>query len=926
MFTLPTLNDPDVDTLSCNLSATPLSTLTVSVLFDTGALQGSYVSRRVGAWIRGNAAQEATPQWKMEDSAYLRRSAAASQDSNAEVSVEELWSRGIPSILAVNETPLTCYGTVYADLKCIDQLITIKDPMIFDIKNVRFTVLDIPFDVIVGRPTMAQYKLFSRLEHHFMQMRQTPKQAHNLEEIVALRAFALGTPNASVKSIEELMTFEDVAGMELPEVADAPWDVQPGSEEDPVSLVQIAGSPALQARLKALLRKYSHVLCSSVAPIEADVSPLVLKVDKKEWDSPRNRGPARVQSVQKQRALDAEIAKLLALDVIEPSHASSYSHPHLVPKASVDPTAPPAYRLCIDFRRVNAATQSQERWPLPNIHQALAELGQLKPRFFAKLDMTSGYHQTALATDSRPYTAFITAHGMYQWKRTPMGISGAGSYFQRVLASEVFNGLVNIIMMLYIDDVCVIGRDEDDYMKNLETVFQRMSAKRITLNPRKCHLGLQEVEYVGHVLDATGVTFSPEKIVKVLDFVRPQSQQGLKKFVGLVNYFRTHIKNCSITMAPLNAMLKDYSKRKGLQWTTEADAAFHKLKADLAFCPKLFFDDWESPVVLETDASDKGVGAYLYQRREGEDGQVTQYPVAILSQAFTDQQRRWHTAEKEAYAVFWAITKLRHLLLDRPFLIRTDHMNLTYIDTGTSDKIKRWKLALQEYQFKIEHVEGPKNIVADPLSRLIAVTVLSSPQNPTDEQATTLRLQTQRVATPPVEGVYFLGRGPIDRSIPSHKSESQAAEAAAEEDGTETESHSRDGHRGAGASQPRRRERDSDSHSRDGQKGEGASLPSRRERDELRHFRDDNEGRGASRPLRLPEIDDEDHSRDGSKGRGASRPRRRKRGPLRNSNKRRKTDGVSLQVLSDDEGGTEPSVVPVSYRPAMRATHHISAS
>ena len=362
-------------------------------------------------------------------------------------------------------------------------------------------------------------------------------------------------------------------------------------------------------------------------------------------------------------------------------------------------------------------------------------------------------------------------------------------------------------MMLYLDDVCVIGRDEDDYVKNLETVFKRLSAKRITLNPRKCHLGLQEVEYVGHVLDATGVTFSPEKIVKVLDFVRPHSQQGLKKFVGLVNYFRTHIRNCSITMAPLNAMLTDYSKRKGLQWTPEADSAFHKLKADLAFCPKLFFDDWESEVVLETDASDKGVGAYLYQRRQSTSGKLSQYPVALLSQAFTDQQRRWHTAEKEAYAVFWAITKLRHLLLDRPFLIRTDHLNLTYIDTGTSDKIKRWKLALQEYQFKIEHVEGPKNIIADPLSRLIAVTVLSIPKDPTTDQALTLRLQTQRV-TPPIEGVYFLGRGPADPSIPS-PSESQAEDAAAEDVETETDSHSHDG-QGRGASQPRRRERDRD--------------------------------------------------------------------------------------------------------------------
>ena len=364
--------------------------------------------------------------------------------------------------------------------------------------------------------------------------------------------------------------------------------------------------------------------------------------------------------------------------------------------------------------------------------------------------MTSGYHQAPITPASQPLTAFITAHGVYQWKRVPMGIKGAVSYFQRVLASVVFAGLVYIIMMLYIDDVCVIGRDEDDYMQNLEDVFARLHKHNITLNPRKCFFGLQQVEFVGHVLDAEGLSFSPEKIVKVLDFVRPATQHGLKQYVGLINYFRLHIQNAGDKMKPLNAMLIDYTKSKGLRWTEEADTAFHQLKAALAYCPKLFFMDWDSPVVLETDASDNGVGAYLYQLRTV-DNVESQYPVSLISQAFTEQQGRWHTAEKEAYGVFWAITKLRHLLLDRKFLIRTDHKNLTYIDAGTSDKVRRWKLALQEYQFKIEHVRGPKNIIADTLSRLIAITVLSIPRrdNPTDESISWTRT-SRSIDTVPV--------------------------------------------------------------------------------------------------------------------------------------------------------------------------------
>jgi hypothetical protein len=93
----------------------------------------------------------------------------------------------------------------------------------------------------------------------------------------------------------------------------------------------------------------------------------------------------------------------------------------------------------------------------------------------------------------------------------------------------------------------------------------------------------------------------------------------------------------------------------------------------------------------------------------------------FLSKALNKTERRWSTYEKEGYAIFYSLMKMEHLLRDTHFLLRTDHKNLTFINTDLREKVKRWKLAIQHYDFHIEHIEGEKNIEADGFSRIITI-------------------------------------------------------------------------------------------------------------------------------------------------------------------------------------------------------------
>jgi len=174
---------------------------------------------------------------------------------------------------------------------------------------------------------------------------------------------------------------------------------------------------------------------------------------------------------------------------------------------------------------------------------------------FGLLDFTAGYHQIPLAKASRALTAFSAVGGLYQWTRVAMGLKGAGPYFQRSMSNTVPAGLVYRICELYIDDVLIHGKDPETFLANVGKVFERLREFNVAVNPKNAKLGLAEVEYVGHVVSATGTSFTEEKCLKVLKFPLPETQKNLLQFTGLANYFRDHVPNMTEMVQPLRKLI-----------------------------------------------------------------------------------------------------------------------------------------------------------------------------------------------------------------------------------------------------------------------------------------------------------------------------------------------------------------------------------
>lgn len=697
--------------------------LIVDTLLDTGALQGNYLSEELAAWLID---QGAVPV------------------HNGAVSIQ----------LAVKNSSTTSTCSLVFNVTFINESNGLPET-IFGLKA---RILDSQHDLIIGRPVIRLHSLCDKIpsffklndssapvvsqsrlseishahSHPFCISGDTVKRSEGI--LRAIREREIQRPPLAdqqlcvigeIKAKQELI--DTAPDLDHVKWADNPFDVSIDSDPinvlsdiDITSIIELHGTPTLQVKLRDLCKRYSDIFSVSVRSNPAQIPPMELKVDNSKWKSNKNRGPPRPQSRDKQKEIAKQVNNYLKLGVIKPVNAEEYSQVHLVPK----PT-PNEWRFCLDFVRLNDCTDGVEGWPIPNIKHMLDRIGERKSRIFGVMDMTSGYHQAPISASSQILTAFICFMGIFCWLRVPMGLKNAASYFQRVMATVVLIGLIYLICELYIDDILVFGKDEDDFIENLEKVFKRLRQYNVTLNPRKCRFGMDKVEYVGHVISFEGITFSDEKRVKVLDFPLPSTQKDLQAFLGLVNYFRDHVPDMTGLVKPLRVLIDPKKKNQRLTWTDIASDNFFKVRDIVANCPALYFVDENAPIIVMTDASDYGIGAYIYQLIDNKER-----PIIFYSSALSGAELNWSTIEKEGYAIFATLTKFSHLLRDNKFLLRTDHMNLTYINLGASQKVQRWKLALQEFDFDIEHVAGKLNVVADAFSRLV---VNNQPTKPNSE-------------------------------------------------------------------------------------------------------------------------------------------------------------------------------------------------
>ena len=408
----------------------------------------------------------------------------------------------------------------------------------------------------------------------------------------------------------------------------------------------------------------------------------------------------------KRKVVEENVEQMLKDGIIRPSHSPWASPITLVPKKDG------SMRFCVDYRRLNAVTK-KDAYPLPRTQEVFDQLRGAE--VFSTLDLKSGYWQMPMSETSKEKTAFTCHLGLFEFNRLPFGLTNAPAMFQRAIAS-VLTGLIGRCVMLYIDDIVVFSKTEEEHAKHLREVLQRLRKTGLQLKLSKCSFGKREIDLLGHRVDAVGIKPLPERVEAVKRMAPPRNTREVRSFLGFVGYYRSLIPNFSEIAVPISELTK---AKQPYVWGQEQNQAFEKLKQALTKSTVIAHPDMNRPYVLHTDASDKAIGAVLSQRDDHGRERVVSYYSSKLSEA----QQRWSTIEKEAFAVVQSLRKFDAYVHGADITVRTDHKPLRSLFSAEirNTKLQRWAIQISEYNPRIEYTPGKLNVVADMLSRSYAV-------------------------------------------------------------------------------------------------------------------------------------------------------------------------------------------------------------
>jgi len=484
--------------------------------------------------------------------------------------------------------------------------------------------------------------------------------------------------------------------------------VQPADDDEEATArratpeeVRVLGSE--HPGVAALLKKYSSSVFGEPKPGVPPKRGVEHKIELKPGASPPLARPLYHQSAKDAEVMKEYVEAGLRSGILEKSISPYGSMALIVKKKDGTP------RVVIDYRALNEVTKKNS-YPLPLMDELFDRT--VGAKFFTSIDLRNGFHQIAIPPEDREKTAFRTRYGHFQYTVLPMGLCNAPGTFMQLM-NQVFVDVLDTVVLCFLDDILIFSRTEEEHLRHLDMVLGRLRDQQLYVKLSKCAFMQREVAFLGHRIGADGLRVSPDKVSAVQQWPQPKNVSDVRSFLGLANFYRRFVKNYSGIALKLTELTRE--KTTPWKWGAEEQEAFEKLKAALCSPPVLLVPDQTKPFVLNCDACKFAIGATLQQ----DHGNGLQ-PVAFFSAKMSDAERNYDVREQEFMALFKACMHWRHYLHGtQPFMLLTDHDSLKYHKTmpHLSGRLARWIEKMAEFDYKLQHIPGKDNVVADALSR-----------------------------------------------------------------------------------------------------------------------------------------------------------------------------------------------------------------
>ena len=243
-----------------------------------------------------------------------------------------------------------------------------------------------------------------------------------------------------------------------------------------------------------------------------------------------------------------------------------------------------------------------------------------------------------------------------------MGLSNSPDIFQEKM-SDLMQGLE--FVRAYIDDLLVFTKGSfEDHLGKLDLVLERLSNAGLKVNAKKSFFARGELEYLGYWITRDGIQPLTAKVEAIQRIAEPKNKRELRKFIGIVNYYRDMWVRRSHILAPLAKLT---SKESKWVWTELESRSFQKMKNVIARETLLAYPDFNKPFDIHTDASHTQLGAVISQGNK---------PIAFYSRKLNPAQTRYTTTERELLSIVETLKEFRNILLGHQIVVYTDHKNL----------------------------------------------------------------------------------------------------------------------------------------------------------------------------------------------------------------------------------------------------------
>nr|GEZ34414.1 putative reverse transcriptase domain-containing protein [Tanacetum cinerariifolium] len=300
----------------------------------------------------------------------------------------------------------------------------------------------------------------------------------------------------------------------------------------------------------------------------------------------------------------------------------------------------------------------------------------------------------------------ITRYGHYEFQVMPFRLTNAPAVFMDLM-NRVCKLYLDKFMIVFIDDILIYSKNKEEHGEHLKTILNLLKDEKLYAKFSKYDFWFNSVQFLGHVIDSSGIHVDPAKIEAIKGWAAPTTPTEVRQFLGLAGYFRRFIKEFSLIAKPLTKLTQ---KNKPFVGGNNEEEAFQTLKRKLCSAPILLLPEGSEDFVVYCDTSLRGFGAVLMQREK---------VIAYASRQLRKNEENYTTHDLELGAVVFALRLWRHYLYGTKCTIYTDHKSLQYIldQKELNMRQRRWVELLSDYDCEIRYHPGKANVVVDALSR-----------------------------------------------------------------------------------------------------------------------------------------------------------------------------------------------------------------